>query len=319
MLWCVMDFKALCQAPSLLRFKRLIKRGKTVRIQIVHYQAHPHCLWVSFGEHALDPQRPVFPGSMLSGLHVALARQWFHFKENLGNTIADVFGVHPFRSSGRASYRLVHFPNELLTAFVHTDLRIIGVVRQMIDSDDIFHVCYERGAPLGRDFPILPEVRLKFVFLSMRCTVMWETLWARCNSMAFSARSRTVQRRRPPGDSEHAKAISRASKAPSKITSRDGCSGCLRSSATANPSSTKRFLRCSMVRGVTPMASAVSTTVHAGPCGPASQRSKARAKRNRFALVLPVFVRASSSWRSCSVKVTRYRGAMANPSSWNLP
>src|SRR5208282_2461952 len=314
-----MDFQAFGQATSLLRFKRLIKRGKTVCVQIVQDQAYSHCLWVSFGKHALDPQRPVFPGSMLGGLHVALARQWFHFKENLGNTIADVFGVHPFRSSGRASYRLVHFPNELLTAFVHTDLRIIGVVGQMINSDDIFHIGYERGTPLRRDFPIFPEVRLKFVFLSMRCIVICETHWARCSSTAFSARSRTVQRRRPSGDSEHAKAITRASKAPSKITSRDGCSGCLRSNAAANPSSTKRFLRCSMVRGVTPMASAVSATVHAGPKGPASHRSNARAKRNRFALVLPVFVSASSSRRSCSVKVTRYRGPMANPSPWNLP
>ena len=148
----------------------------------------------------------------------------------------------------------------------------------MIDSDDIFHIGYERGAPLRRDFPILPEVRLKFVFLSMRCIVICETLWARCSSTAFSARIRTVQRRRPSGDSEQAKAITRASKAPSKISSRDGFSGCLRTNAAANPSSTKRFLRCSMVRGVTPMASAVSATVHAGPKEPASHRSKARAK-----------------------------------------
>src|SRR5208337_3184469 len=311
MLGCVMDFNAFCQASSLLRFKRLVQGGKTVRVQVVHGQAYSDGIWVAFIEHALDPPRPVFPRSMLAGLHVAFARQWFHFKENLDNTIADVFSVHPFRSSRRASYRLMHFPNELLTGFVHTDLRIIVIIRQMIDSDDIFHIGYERGAPLRRDFPILPEVRLKFVFLSMRCTVICETLWARCSSTAFSARSRTVQRRRPSGDSEHAKAITRASKAPSKITSRDSCSGCLRSNAAANPSSTKRFLRCSMVRGVTPMASAVSATVHAGPKGPASHRSNARAKRNRFALVLPVFVSASSSRRSCSVKVTRYRGPMA--------
>ena len=185
-------------------------------VQIVQDQAYSDCFWVSLVEHALDPLRPVFPGSMLGGLHMALARQRFHFKENLGNTFADVFGVHPFRSSGRASYRLAHFPDELLTAFVHTDLWIIGVVRQMIDSDDIPHIGCERGTPLRRDFPILPEMRLKFVFLSKRCIVICETLWARCSSTAFSARSRTVQRRGPSGDSEHAKAITRASKAHQK-------------------------------------------------------------------------------------------------------
>jgi hypothetical protein len=56
---------------------------------------------------------------------VALARQWFDFNENLGNTVADIFGVHPFQSSRRASYCLMHFPNELLTAFVPLEFAMI--------------------------------------------------------------------------------------------------------------------------------------------------------------------------------------------------
>src|SRR5208283_2469018 len=66
-LGCVMDFQAFCQATSLLRFKRLVKRGKTVCVQIIQDQAYSHCLWVSLVEHTLDPHRPVFPGSMLGG------------------------------------------------------------------------------------------------------------------------------------------------------------------------------------------------------------------------------------------------------------
>ncbi len=135
----------------------------------------------------------------------------------------------------------------------------------MVNIDYIFHIGYERCAPFRWDFPVLPEMRLKFVFLSARCTVICETLGASFNSTAFSASSRTVHRRRPSGASEQANAISRASKAPSKITSRGGFSGCLRSSATASPSSTKRCFRCSIVRGVTPIASATSATVQAGP------------------------------------------------------
>jgi uridine phosphorylase len=59
------------------------------------------------------------------------------------------------------------------------------------------------------------------------------------------------------------------------------------------------------VRDVTPSASAVSATVHPGPSGPVSHRSNARAYRNRFALVLPLRVKASSSLRSSGVNVTR--------------
>jgi len=102
----------------------------------------------------------------------------------------------------------------------------------MIDLKNIFHMSYERGAPLRRDFPVLPEMRLKFVFFSRRCTVICETFGAKFNSTAFSASNRTVHRRRPSGVSEQAKAISRASNAPSKVTWRGGFSGCFRSSAT---------------------------------------------------------------------------------------
>src|SRR5208283_597553 len=277
MLGCVVDLNAFCQAPSLLRFKRLIEGGKIVCVQVVQDQSYSDSVGISLVEHALDPPRPVFSRSMLSGLHVAFARQWFHFEENLDNTVANVFSIHPCRSSRSASYRLVYFPDELLAGFVHADLRIVGIVRQVVDRNDILHIGYERGAPLWWNFPILPEVRLKFVFLSMRCTVMCDTLGAKLNSTAFSASSRTVQRRQPSGVSEQASAISRASKAPSKVTSRGGFSGCLRSKAAPNPSSTNRFFRCSMVRGVTPKASAVFATDQAGPCWPASQRSKARA------------------------------------------
>jgi hypothetical protein len=47
----------------------------------------------------------------LGGFHMALAGQRFHFKKDLGNSVADVFMVHPCRSSWRASDRVVHFPD----------------------------------------------------------------------------------------------------------------------------------------------------------------------------------------------------------------
>ena len=111
MLGCVMDLKAFCQAPSLFRFKRLVKGGNTVCVQVVQDQAYLDSIWVAFVEHALDPPRPVLSRSMLSGLYVAFAGQRFHFKKDLDNSVADVFMVHPCRSSWRARDRVVHFPD----------------------------------------------------------------------------------------------------------------------------------------------------------------------------------------------------------------
>lgn len=114
--------------------------------------------------------------------------------------------------------------------------------------------------------------------------------------------------------SEQAKAINRASKAPSKRTPRGGFSLGLRMRAASKPSSTKRFFKCSTVRLVMPRADAMSATFQAGPFYPASQSNSARAWINFLAEVLPFRVNASSSLRSSSVRVTRYRVDIA--ASW---
>ena len=165
MLGRVMDFEALCQSPGLPRSKRLVEGCQAVRVQVIHDQAYEDGVWVAFVEHAFDPPRPVFSRSMFGGCHMAFAGQWFYFEKDLGNAIADVFIVHPFRSSRRARYRFMHFPHKLFAAFIHTDHRIVDIVRQLVDGKDVFHIGYERGVLLRRDFPVLPDMRLKFVFL----------------------------------------------------------------------------------------------------------------------------------------------------------
>jgi len=184
-------------------------------------------------------------------------------------------------------------------------------MRQMINFKNILHVGYKCRTSFWRDFPVLAAVRLKFVFFKTRCTVMCDTDSAKLSSTALSARSLTVQRLCPSGTSVQAMAISLASNAPSNVTSRGGFSRGFRSRAASRSSSTKRFFRCSIVRLLTPSASAVSVTLHEGPSVPTSESSKARAWINRLAWVFPRFVKASSSLRSSSVSVTRYLGDMA--------
>ena len=126
------------------------------------------------------------------------------------------------------------FADQLFAGLIHAHHRVIRVVRQVIDLQNILHRRYKGGAPLWRNFPVFAEVRFKFVFFKMRCTVMCETDAANLSSTALSASNLTVQRWYPSGVSEQASAISRASNAPSKTTSRGGFTLGLRSSATGD-------------------------------------------------------------------------------------
>src|ERR1039458_1451371 len=121
----------------------------------------------------------------------------------------------------------------------------------MIHIEHIFHARDKSGTAIGWNLPVFAQVRLKFVFFRARWTLIVETFGAIFSSTTFSASKRTVHRARPSGAGEHAKAVNRASKAPSKEIL-GGLARGLRCNAASIPSSTKRSLRCSMVRAVTP-------------------------------------------------------------------
>ncbi len=179
-------------------------------VQIIHDQSDFDCIGISFIDHLLDLQSPVLSGTVFSHSHASFAGQGLRFHENFRNAFSDVFVVNALRLPRFARYRLANLPDHLLTGLVHAHRRIIRIVGQMIDSQNILHRGYERGAPFRRDFPVLAEVRLKFVFFKTRCTVMCDTDGAKPSSTALSARSLTVHHGYPSGASEQAKATNLA-------------------------------------------------------------------------------------------------------------
>ena len=228
-----------------------------------------------------------------------LTGQRFNFHKYLRHTISHIFIIKPCRLTRLAWNWCANFTDQLLAGFIHAYHRIFRIIWQMVHLQNILHRRYKGSAPFRWDFPVFFEVRFTFIFFNTRCTVMCETDGARLSSTTLSASNLTVHRRYPDGASEQAKAISRASNAPSKTTSRGGFTRGLRTRAASSPSSTNRFFKCSMVRLVIPRAAATSATFQAGPFGEASQSNNARAWMNFLAGVLPLRVNASSSLRSC--------------------
>jgi len=272
--------------------------------QIIHNQAYLDRTRIAFIKHLLDLHRPVLSGTTLSDRYMSFASQWLHFHEYFRHPAPDVFVINAHRLSKCAWYRLADFADHLFARFIHAHHRVVRIIRHVIDLKNILHMGYKGRTPLGRDFPVFAGVRLKFVFFKTRYTVICDTDSANLSSMALSASSLTVQRRRPSGAPEQANEINRASNAPSNMTSRGGFSLGLRSSAASSPSPTKRFFKCSIDRLVTPSAVATSETFHAGPSTPASHSSNARAWINLLAWVFPRRVIVSSSFRSSLLRVT---------------
>ena len=306
-----MNIETFSQAPGFTGLECLIKRSHFMRVQVVHNKANFYCFWVSIIKHLFDLLSPIFHGATFGHSHMPFASQRFYFHKYLNHAISYIFIIDTRRLSWLARNWCTYFTNQLLVGLIHTYHRIFRIIWQVVYLKDILHRRYKGCTPFWRDFPVLFEVRFKFIFFNTRCTVMCEIDDAKLSSTTLSANNLTVHRRCPAGASEQARAISRASNAPSNIISRGGLTRDLRTRAASIPSSTKRFFKCSMVRLVTPSATATSATFQAGPSGEALQSNNARAWMNFLAGVFPLRVNAFNSLRSWVVNVTRYRGAIA--------
>src|SRR3982075_1937003 len=85
-----------------------------------------------------------------------------------------------------------------------------------VDGQHVFHRGYERAVGLRRDDPLLPAMGLENVFFRTRPIVLSLARSTMLSSTTLFSNNRKVQRARPLGGLEQAKAISLASFSPSK-------------------------------------------------------------------------------------------------------
>src|SRR4029077_17690148 len=107
-----------------------------------------------------------------------------------------------------------------------------------IDSQHVLHGGYECAVGRRWNDPLLFEMGLKDVFLSVRPIVLSLARSTMFSSTTLFSNNRNVQRARPVGGSEQAKAISLASFSPSKILGTAGAARGLRLNTASRPSST---------------------------------------------------------------------------------
>ena len=87
-------------------------------------------VWIAGREHPFGPAGPVLSGAGLARGDMAAAGERFHFQEQLGHAVADVFVFDALRLAGLGGLRILHLADQLLAGFVHADDRILGVVER---------------------------------------------------------------------------------------------------------------------------------------------------------------------------------------------
>src|SRR5271163_2221870 len=185
----------------------------------------------------------------------------------------------------------------------HGGLRI---VRPLVHFQHIFHAGYEGGIRVGGDDPLLLKMGLENVFFSIRPIVLSLARSTMFSSTTADSRSCRVQRTRPFGGSEQARAISLASLAPSKMRCLAEAGECLRVRTDSTPSSTSCCRVRATVLTLVSKAAAIRLSLHPSPVSEASAFSRMRALTNWPARCLPLWISVLSRSRSSSLSFTMY-------------
>src|SRR5262249_4232916 len=156
--------------------------------------------------------------------------------EEIGGAISLVLIIETGRASRFHRDRHGRFGNELLRGLVEANQRIIAVAWARVDGPDVFHSGAQRRRCPRRGVPVLAAMGLKSVFLSARPIVLSLARSTMPSSTTLFSNNRKVQRARPLGGLEQAKAISLASFSPSKIRATAGVARGLRLNTASKPS-----------------------------------------------------------------------------------
>lgn len=111
-------------------------------------------------------------GPPIGNLYVAPPFQGREQHEEIGRAVAFVLVVEPGGLSRFHRHRNPGFGDQLLGCLIEADQRPSRITRAGIDRQHILHRRHEGAVGIGRDDPLLFQVRLKFVFLSVRATVL---------------------------------------------------------------------------------------------------------------------------------------------------
>src|SRR5215471_16500080 len=243
-----------------------------MRIEVITHQAHPLSVWVVNLQQGADLMGPVHGGPVRCHMHTPRALERLREHEDVCRPIPFILIVDLRRLAGSSGERLAGLFDELDRLLVHTDEGQRGIVRQMIEVQNLLHMRHKRATLLRGDHPAFAQMRLQRIFFSMRLAVSWDADATMSSSTTLSANSRNVHRAWPAGGSEQRKAIRWASAAPSKSGCWEGRTCVLRVRAASRPCSTKRVRMPATVRVCTENAAAIAASHQAAPSASALRR-----------------------------------------------
>lgn len=172
MLWGVVPLEAHGDTVRFIGREGFIERGPGVGVEVVLHQDD----FFSAGEvdagDVPEHMGIINGGAAIGDLHVPPSLQWGETHEEVGGAIAFVFIIEACGFALLHRQRNPGFAGQLLAGLVQAYERAGRVTGAGVYFQHILHRRDKGAVRLGRDDPLLPQMRLECVFFSARPTVL---------------------------------------------------------------------------------------------------------------------------------------------------
>jgi hypothetical protein len=215
-----MPFEPFGEAARFGRRKGFVERSGLVGAEIILHQHDLRRVGKMRVGQVLERVGIIDGGVTIGHFHMPPALQRREHHEQIGHAVALVFVIVTRLASGLGGYRFARFDDHLLRGFVEADDGALRIAWPLIDLQHVFHVGHKGRTGLGRNDPLLLQMRLESVFLRVRPMVLSLARSTMCSSTTFSSSRRRLHLACPSGAGPHASVINFASATPSKIRGR---------------------------------------------------------------------------------------------------
>src|SRR5579859_3267625 len=193
MLWSMMNFNLLGQPPCFFRIKSLVKRGRSMRIEMIHHHYHLFYISIVRIQDLFHKGRPVFLGSTFSHLKISFACERLIGDKHTTHPFPLILVIFPFEHPWLHGKGLILLSMDLFYPLIHTNLRQTGIIRAVIHIQHIFHMIDKRFIFLWWDTILLLSPWFQFIFFNTSLTVSLPTSETIPSSRIVLVNNRTLQ------------------------------------------------------------------------------------------------------------------------------
>ena len=163
----MVDFDPLGQALGQLGWECLIEAGWRMGVELIHDQHQFLGLPVAPLQKGANEARPIGSAALAGDRNTAPALKGLTGEEQARGPVADINMIKALHGPGPGWQGLAALADQLLDGLIDADHGPLGIVRAMVDLEDVLHVVDELRRVFLGDAPHPPLVRLERIFLSV--------------------------------------------------------------------------------------------------------------------------------------------------------